>query len=472
MGEIAPHEDFTPTQTPARGRRRAVALGATLAALLAAMPPATAAAAVSQAGGAGGRTLPAVAKATPNSIPAPGELLSAGRVEELLAGLPLGDLSVGQLAEYLAGLPEIEALAQLQVGLLGESTLGLAGLEESLTNAIEALGPSATIGELTQVTGLLPHLETQLDGLLATLLGEALAGEAQQELAKALQTLNLDQLVGSLLATAKEPEQLSGLSQLAGGLFEQLGSGNVEELVGAPLEAPFKATTVEGTAKELQTTAQAVSGELGQTSPELLGSANMLTTPVGEGKLLAVAPAVKGLVVGLLGGKEEAGGGGGSKEGGGSGEGKGSGSGSGSGQGAGGAGGNATPGTGGSGGSTGPLTVVVNVPPAGSAAGGRGGASQAKSARLRVLGTSTHGTHGTVVLRAPAAGRLVLRGRGIRSRTLAVRRAGRVSVRVSLSRAGVALLRRHRGHLRVAPHVSFRGTRGASSAASVVLVFR
>ncbi len=470
--------------TPAR-RRRAAALAAASAALLAATPTATAVA--EAAGGSGSTTSPA-SRATPSTVPAPGELLSAGRLEELLASLPLSDLSVSQVAEYLAGLPEIEALAQLQVGLLGGETLGLVGLEENLAEAIQALGPAATIGELTQVSGLLPHLETQLDDLLTLLLGKSLGGEAQEELAKALRTLDLDQLVSSLLAGAKEPGQLGGLSQLAGGIFEGLGAGNVEELLGAPLEAPFSPTTVEAAAKQLGTTAEGVSGELGQSATALPADATMLTAPVSEGKLLAVAPALKGLAVGLLGGKEEGGGGGeggpkeggGSGEGTGSGEGKGSGTGSGTGQGTGqgGTGGNSTPAPGGSGGSTGPLTVILNVPPTGGAAGGSAtapnsaGASKARSSKLRILGTRTHGSHATVVLQAPVAGRLVLRASGIRTRTLQVRRAGRLSVHLNLSRAGAASLRRHHRHLRVTLHASFKGTAGARSAASVVLAFR
>jgi hypothetical protein len=439
------------------------------------MPTATAVAEATQSPrGGGGRPAPTTAEVTPNTLPAPGELLSAGRLEELLASLPLSDLGVNQVAEYLAGLPEIGVLAQLQVGLLPGETLELVGLEESLTEAIKALGPAATIGELTQVSGLLPHLETQLNGLLA-LLGEPLGVAAQEGLTEALQTLNLDQLVSSLLATAKQPEQLGGLSQLAGGIFEQLPPGDVEELLGAPLEAPFSATTVEGAAKELGTTAQTVSGELGQSTSELPPSATMLTAPVGEGKLLAVAPAVKGLAMGLLGDEEEAGGGGGSGEGKGSGSGASGGSGEGSGSGGtGGQGSNAAPG--GSGGSTGPLTVVVNVPPTGSAAGNaaapnNGSASRAKSAKLRVLGTSTHGARATVVLHAPVRGSLVLRGGGIRSRTLRVRKAGRVSVRLSLSKAGVVALRRHH-HVRVVLHLSFKGAGRANSAATVVLAFR
>ncbi len=62
---------------------------------------------------------------------------------------------MSQIAEYLAGVPEIEALAQLQVGLRSSETRGLAELEESLTEVIEALGPAATIGELTHLSGLL-----------------------------------------------------------------------------------------------------------------------------------------------------------------------------------------------------------------------------------------------------------------------------------------------------------------------------
>lgn len=462
--------------------RAASALCAATATLFAATPTATALANPTSrlAGGS-----PNVSSAvTHNSLPAPGELLAPGRVEELLADLPLGDLSAAQLTEYLAGLEDISVFANLQIALLGNEQLGLAGLEENLSNAIAQLGPSATIGELADVAGLLPAVEGQLNGLLGKLLGGALEGKEQQELSEALGTLDLNQLVASLLAGASQPEQLSGLSELASGLFEELGSGATEELLGAPLEMPFTPTTVEGAAQQLGSIATAVSGELGRSTAELPATATMLTAPIGGGKLLAVAPAIKGLAIGLLGGEEEGNGGGegtgeeegaggeGSKEGSGTGSGTGSGgSGQGSG-GQGGSGGTATPGTGSSGGSSGALTVVVNMPPTNRTAASTSNAAKAQGAKVRILAYKTNGARATIVFQAPAAGRLTLRGDGIRPKTLSVRKAGRLTVRVKLSRAGSAALRKRHRRLAVELHASFRAVSGATSIATAALRFR
>src|ERR1700691_3093173 len=225
----------TRRRTRCRPKRRATArrhgtraLCAASIALLAAMP--TASAFASSGADGSGSTAPAL-----RALGAPGELLAAGQLDELLAGLPLGDLSTAQLAHYLAGLEGIQVLASLRVGLLGTEELGVVGLEEGLSKAIEQLGGSATLGELENSADLLPDVEGKLDGLLTALLGSALDAGQQQGLSEALGTLDLDQLVGALLASAQEPAQLSGLSSLAGGLFEGLGSGAVEGLLGSTL---------------------------------------------------------------------------------------------------------------------------------------------------------------------------------------------------------------------------------------------
>src|SRR5580692_2381862 len=86
---------------PAAVRRRSAAAmcGASIA-LLAAMPTASALASSAAPAdrGAPARSL----LAAPRPQVAAGELLPAGRLEELLADLPLGDLSASQLAHYLA----------------------------------------------------------------------------------------------------------------------------------------------------------------------------------------------------------------------------------------------------------------------------------------------------------------------------------------------------------------------------------
>lgn len=474
--------DTPPSRRPRRLMRRCGigAMCAATAALVAITPAAALASSTSGAAGEG----PATAAVTSATQPAPGELLSSSRIEELLAGLPLGDLSAAQLAHSLAEFENIGVFAQLHVGLLGEE-LGVAGLENSLTKAIEQLGPSATIGELVETTGLLPNLEGELNGLLGKILGSSLGTEQQEELAEGLHAVSLDQLLSTLLAAAHEPQQLGGLAKVAEGLFEELGSNATEGLLGAPLEAPFTPTTVEGAAEELGTTTKAVSEELGQTTTTLPADATMLTTPIKEGKLLAVAPAVKGLALGLLNGASEeegaageeeksgtetGGGGKGSQEGAGEEAGP-SGSGQGTG-GQGGSGGNATPGAGGSGGSNGPLTVVVNVPRNTTPSTSATAPNTAKAAAVRILSTSVKGHKATIVLQAPAAGRLQLRGSGIKSKTITVSKAGRVTVHVSLTKAGTASLHRRHGRLKVKLHASFKVSSGTTSTATRTITFR
>ena len=267
--------------------------------------------------------------------------------------------------------------------------------------------------------------------------------------------------------------------------MQELGPGGVEGLLGAALSGQFAASTVENVATELGSAPETVSSELGQTASQLPATATMLTAPVTGGKLLAIAPAVKGLAVGLLGGAGEEGGAG--KEGGsgkneaGSGEdkeGKSTGGGDGSGQGDNGSGqgaaGGAGAGTsGGAGGSSGGLTLVVDLPNAQNAVvTPAGAAKRASSPKIAILSSKTKGAVATIVLQVPAAGRLTLRGNGVRSSTRAVTAAKRVTLKVRLSRAGAASLRRRRAPLKVRLDVSFKSASGATSTATRTLTFK
>jgi hypothetical protein len=403
--------------------------------------------------------------------------LPAGQLEGLLAGLPLSDLSTAQLTHYLAGLEEIGLLAGLKTGH-GTKELGLPGLEEGLSEGIEQLGGSATIGELENTAALLPSIEGKLNGLLSLLLGSALDSGQKQQLSEALEKLDLTQLVGSLLGSAKEPAQLNGLVALADSLVEALGPNTVEGLLGSTLEGPFAPTTVEGTAKELGTTSEALGEELGQLGNTLPATATMLTAPVSGGKLLAIAPAVKGLALGLLEGPsateeskgaEEKGGGeksGGSSE---SGSGSGTGKGGGGGSGQGGNGGAGTPGSSSSGGS--PLTLVLNLPGPAVSIPATTAAAAIKPGKVQIRSWRTKDGVATLVLQVPAAGQLTLRGRGLKSKTVRVAKAKRVTLTVKLSRTATASLRRRRRPLKRKLVASFTSTARASSSAAVTLTF-
>ena len=500
-----------PSGRPNVRRGAAAALSATLIGTLAALPPASALASSgsggSGAGGSGtnsgspaGSTAMRTA-ATVHALASTGELLPAGELEELLARLPLSDISAAQLAHYLAGLEGIAGLTGLE-GLLGKE-LGAVGLEEALTKAIEQLklsDPSATLGELPNLEGLLPALEGKLGGLLKTLLGPLLSEEQQQALEGALGTLKLEQLVASLLGSVAPQEPLaSELSGLAGGLFGELGGeGKLEGVLGGELTGGFAPQEVKRVAEELNTTPQAISEELGQTTAQLPETATMLTAPLTAGKLVGIAPALKGLALGLLGGTEGGGGageGGEGSGGGGSGSGEGSGAGGkgtgeGSGSGAGGSGsggsgagaggtgaggsqgGTGEGGRGGQGGSTGGMTILLTLPAGSPSAQGAAAAAKHGLGKVRILRHSVRGHVATIVLQLPAAGRVALSGRGVRTARGHAAKAQRLTLRVPLSKAALAALHRGGHHrVRVELEASFKPTAGAGSTASVVVTF-
>jgi hypothetical protein len=417
---------------------------------------------------------------------APGELLSAGELQTLLAGLPLEDLSAVQLAHYLAALEGVSVLAELKLGLLSHEELGVAGLEESLRKAIAQLGPSAKLGELAEVEDILPALETALEGKLGGLLSVLLGAlGAETGLESAFGSLSLEQLVGSLLESTTPHEQLAGeLSGLAGGLFGELSAEHKLEglLGGSQLTGSFASKSVSEVAEQLHTTPLAVSEELGQTAAQLPAGATMLTAPLSDGKLAGMAPAVKGLVTGVLSdlgetpeGEGEEGGGKGGGEGKGSGEGPGEGKGSGPGSGEGGKGSGSGEGKGsggsggqGSGGSSGSTTVLLTVPGASSPTAAT--ASKQKTGKVSILSHKVHGHVATVVLRVPSAGTVSLAGKGMRSASRQAARAEQLTLHVSLSRVASASLRHHH-RLAVRLKASFHPTSGSISSATVTVIF-
>ncbi len=364
-------------------------------------------------------------------------------------------------------------------------------MELGLAEAIEQLelgNSSATLGELANVEELLPALEGKLAGLLE-LLGSPLGAEQKEALENALGSLNLDQLVSSLLGSAQPKEQLAAeLSNLAGGLFGELNSGELKGLLGSTLTGGFAATTEKEVAEELKSTPKAVSEALGQTAPQLPETTTMLIAPLAEGELVGVAPALKGLALGLLGstgtgtGEGEGGKGSGEGEGGsGTGEGgKGSGEGSGNGAGQGGngtgaggsQGGAGEGGRGGQGGSTGGTTILLTLPAASSSTQAASATAKQGLGKVRILSHRVRGRVATIVLHVPSAGKVVLAGRGVRSVGAHAAKAKRLTLRVSLSKAAVASLRRGRHHrLTVKLKASFKPVGGSGSSATVTVTF-
>jgi hypothetical protein len=268
-------------------------------------------------------------------------------------------------------------------------------------------------------------------------------------------------------------------------------SSELEDRLGSTLSGSFAPKDVREVSEELESTPKAVSEELGESAAQLPETATMLTAPLASGKLVGVAPAIKGLALGLLGGGSNEGSGGGSGEGGkGSGEGgkgtgeggKGSGEGgngageggkgSGSGTGQGGSGGGAGSsqgGSGGQGGSTDGMTILLTLPAPSTK--GASAAAKRELGKVRILSHRVRGRVATVVLQVPAAGKVTLTGRGVRSTHARPTKAERLTLRVTLTKATAASLRRGRRPMWIKLEASFEPHIGPSSNASEEVSF-
>jgi hypothetical protein len=377
------------------------------------------------------------------------------------------------LTKLLASLPGIN-------GLSGLSGLGGAkGLEQALTTAIDQVaGSGGKLGELLTPATLAPKLESALDSVLGPLLGPQLKSLVELLLHKSpttiitegLGSLNLNELLGSLLHEAQDPALL--IEQLLGALSPT----KLESLLGSTLTGtPFSKTTVGELASSVGTTTQALGESLGTT----LSSTTMaLIAPLTNGKLLNVLDELGGLKLTLLSGAEGTGGSGGSEGGSGSGNGSG-GSGGGSGGSGGGSNGSGAGGTGsGSGTPTAttvavslPLTEVVSAAQPSSPSGPGAAKAKAIVGKIKILSHKVRGKVVTIVVQVPAAGKVTLSGGHL---TSASRRAGaseRLTLKGNLTRAGTASLRKHRNRLKVALKASFKPASGASSSATVTVTF-
>jgi hypothetical protein len=383
--------------------------------------------------------------------------LPPAEVQELLSGVPLEDVSATQLGELLAKLPGLAALPSGQ-------------LQEALTKAIETLaGKGDTLEALSNPSELVPKLEAQLGELLSLPELLSLLGEGQSLatlLSSGLGSPEATQLLGGLLSTSSNPKQL--VEQLLAALSPE----KLEGLLGTTLSSePVSAGTVGELTGKLGVTDQELAEALGTTEEDLPETALALTKPLTDGKTLAALDGVGGLSFSLIEhAKEVAGGGGSGGTGGGTGGSGGAGGGSG---GSGGSGGAGSTGSGGSGdGSSGTpgatTTVVVNEPaPAAAAAP----IDQRTSAKLEILSRRVSGRSVTLLVQVPSAGTVTIAGSGVRSLRSQASRAERITLRTSLSQAGVASLRRHARRLKVELKATFKPVDGAASSADTTVAF-
>src|SRR5262249_45367575 len=100
-------------------------------------------------------------------------------------------------------------------------------------------------------------------------------------------------------------------------------------------------------------------------------------------------------------------------------------------------------------------------------------AAGAKAGKLKVLSHSFHKHRATIVVQVPSAGALSLSGKGLKGARREAAKAERVTLHPVLTRAGSSSLRpHHKPGLRVPIKVTFKPVSGASSSATVPLVYR
>jgi hypothetical protein len=407
------------------GTALALVLSVSLVGLLAALPTAS-------------------ASAAPAELPASITGILPVQLEGLLSELPINDLSTSELTEVLSKLPGLEGLPT-----------------EAITKTVESLN-GGSLGTLLNPNELVPTLLSNLQTLLSPLGLEGLLGSnSTATLTTALEGLNLDELLGSILGSNANPGEL--LTQL----FGSLNPSSVEGLLGSLLAGgPFSETTAGGLASELGMTVTELAGILN--TGAIAETATALTAPLTNGSTLLALEGLNGLILGLLGpegsGEGSSGGEGGSGKGGEGGSG-----GSGSGGGTGGAGG-----TGASGTSTPGGTTVVLVPAAQAAATAAPAAASSakKTGSIKVVKHSVKGKTVTLVVQVPAPGKVSLGGKGIKTIQREAAKAERLTLRTTLTKASSSSLRKHHHRkLKVKLKAGYKMAGGPASSATVTVTF-
>jgi uncharacterized repeat protein (TIGR01451 family) len=100
------------------------------------------------------------------------------------------------------------------------------------------------------------------------------------------------------------------------------------------------------------------------------------------------------------------------------------------------------------------------------------GCTAAKTAKVKITGHKVTGDAAMVTVQAPAAGKLTLSGTGLGSVSRTVKKAGKVTLKVKLSKTGVSSLGKHHQKLKVKLKAAFKPGKGSSSSATTTLTFR
>jgi hypothetical protein len=360
--------------------------------------------------------------------------LAPAEVEQALAGVPLKGVSAAQLSEAISRL---SGIGMLPAGPLREALeQALAGLQEKGDTLGQLSAPELIAQVQALVNGLLSP--SQLNELSTLLGGESLSGA----LTKALGSLDVRQLLEQLLDSSIEPEKLLG-QVLAGLSPETLSALTGSTLTG---ESVLRSTVGE-LASKLGMTPEVLAADLGTTSSELPASATALTAPLTDGRTLGVLEGAEGLDLGTLSGGT-LGSGAGTRTGGGAG-------------GSGGSGGSGAPGS---------TTMVLSSVPAQSSAA-PGASAKPTLAKVRILSRKVKGDVVTLVVQVPAAGKLLVSGRGLKKLSRQVKKAERLTVRLGTTKAEASSLRKHRRRVSLELEASFTPVSGPSSATSTKVAF-
>jgi hypothetical protein len=405
-------------------------------------------------------------------------------LQTLLAALPAGATLNGLLQGVSGGLGVKLAPVELLDALVGaaQNPGEVAGILGDLAGSLSSTQLTELQGILGAITGALTSGElTQLQSSLQSLLGGLGTGKLTSILSPlegVLTGTDLTQLqallknLGSLTPSQLQAELqglLGGLStgelsELLTQVFGALNPTEVRPLLGGLLGGlSFSTTTAGQLASTLGMPLQTLATDVGTPSEELPSTLGALTAPLGEkGQLLSLLDGLGGLSLSVLNPSHSE-------------ETKGS-------EGAGEAGGSASGGSGSSNGGSGTspggssttgTTLVVNVPGAvpASAVAAAAKSSAKKPGKVKILSHKVKGDVATLVISVPAAGKLTLTGRGARSVRHKASKASRITVRVLLSKAGTASLRKHRNRLKVKLKASFAPSSGARSSATSTVTF-
>jgi hypothetical protein len=463
---------------PRLGLAAAAATTAT-ALLLAALPALPAHASTPARASAGSsvnaaRAAHAAGGATPATLAfPPGGIgqLSASNLDELIGeaelgsgGVALGVLEAPLLAKQLSRLPGIVALAT--VNGLG----GSAGVEQAMLQAIEQLaGEGELVEELVGGFGLSLDFEEQLEAAyeasaraqepgapetLEEAVEEALHRSPEEAIDEGLESLTLGELLSKLIAKAAHPEVLTEA------LFAAVDQEELQEILGSALAGePFVAATAGEAAAALAITPAELAEKLGKTPSQLPQSAVALFAALHDGQQLGVFAAKQGLAFGLVGEappveeepeeieeaeeeeQESAGGPGPAKSG---------------------SNPPAGPDT-----SSGPVATAA-ISPTAPAAAAAPPQPAAVAAKVKVVAHKLSGAKLTLTLDVSAAGRLTVSGHGVSALHRTLAHAGRVSVKLHITRAAAASL--HRNHrLKLALRASFAPASGTPSVATATV---